>query len=385
VPAVRSANMAPRILIITASVGAGHELPAQSLAAQFAREVPESVVMIEDGLDYLGPVVSTVSHRAPKVVFFRSEWIWDAGFWLFATFPPTRWLSQHGLYRIERPRLRTLIERANPDVVISTWPITTEVLGRMRRRGEIPVPVVSTITDISALRYWAVPGVDLHLISYPQAEREVRRIAGPATRIVCVHGMTRPEFLEERSRIEARRLLDLPEDAAIVLVSGGGWGVGDVAGAIDVARSVAAVDVIVCLCGRNGELAAGLRARLGDDPRVRIEGFTDRIADYMAAANALVHSTGGNTIIEAHMRGCTPISYGWGRGHIRMHNNAFRRFGIADVVTTQPELAGAIRRAVASSRTPDTSFARLPSAAATVMDLIGALPVATSRSIAADR
>jgi processive 1,2-diacylglycerol beta-glucosyltransferase len=377
--------MPPRILIITASVGAGHELPAQALAAQFAREVPESDVLVEDGLNYLGPLVSTVSHRAPRVVFFRSEWVWDAGFWLFATFPPTRWLSQQTLYRIERPRLRQLIDETGPDVVISTWPITTEVLGRMRRRGEIRVPVVSTITDISAMRYWAVPGVDLHLISYPEAEREVRRIAGPATRIACVHGMTRPEFLEDRRRPEARALLGLPEDGTIVLVSGGGWGVGDVTGAIDVALSVGDVDMVVCLCGRNIELAAGLATRLAGNPRVRIEGFTDRISDYMAAANALVHSTGGNTIIEAHMRGCTPISYGWGRGHIRMHNNAFRRFGIADVVTTQSDLAGAIRRAIASTRTPDTSFAHLPSAASTVMALIGAPPMTAPRTTAVDR
>jgi hypothetical protein len=84
-----------------------------------------------------------------------------------------------------------------------------------------------------------------------------------------------------------------------------------------------------------------------------------------------VHSTGGNTIIEAHMRGCTPISYGWGRGHIRVHNRAFQQYGIAEVVATQGELAGAIRRAVVIDRVPDASFAHLPSAASTVMNLIG--------------
>ena len=363
--------MNPRILILTASVGAGHELPAQALAAQFAREVPESTVMIEDGLDYLGPLVSTVTHRAPRVVFFRSEWVWDAGYWLFARFPPTRWLSKTTLYRSERRRLQALVARTRPDVIISTWPITTEILAHMRRAGDISTPLVSTITDISALQFWAAPGVDLHLVSYPDSAAEVRRIAGPATRVVCVHGMARPEFLEPRSRTDARIALGLPAEGAIVLVSGGGWGVGDIDGAVDVALGVPGVACVVCLCGRNSELAATLRQRLGANPRIRVEGFTEQISDYMAAANALVHSTGGNTIIEAHIRGCTPISYGWGRGHIRMHNRAFQRFGIAEVVTSQPELAGAIRRAVVADRVPDTSFARLPSAASIVMEFLG--------------
>jgi UDP-N-acetylglucosamine:LPS N-acetylglucosamine transferase len=355
---------------MTASVGAGHDLPAHALGQQFEREAPGCDVRIEDGLKYMGRAVWTISHRAPRVVFFRSEWIWDAGFWLFARFPPTRWLSQRLLYRAGSPGLRRLIDHVQPDVIISTWPITTEVLARMRRRGEIQVPLVASITDIAALHYWAAPGVDLHLISYPESAPEVRRIAGPQTRIASVQGMTRPEFLVPRARADARAALGLPLDGPIVLVSGGGWGVGDVTGAVDVALSLPGVRQVVCLCGRNAPLAETLRARVGSDPRVRVEGFTDQISDFMAAANALVHSTGGNTILEAHVRGCTPISYGWGRGHIRPHNHAFRRVGIADVVTTQPELAGAISRAIASARMPDTSFAHLPSAASVVLDLL---------------
>lgn len=283
---------------------------------------------------------------------------------------PTRWLSQRTLYRVERASLRALIEDLQPDVVVSTWPITTEVLAQMRRRGEIGVPVVASITDISALRYWAAPGVDLHIVTYPESEAEIRSICGRDARVASVHGMTRPEFLEPRDRTAARAALDLPDDGPVVLVSGGGWGVGDVTGAVEAALAVPSVRIVVCLCGRNESLAAELEARWGNDRRVRFEGFTDQISDFMAAANAIVHSTGGNTILEAHIRGCTPISYGWGRGHVRMHNRAFRRFGIADVVTTKDELAGAITRAVASTRTPDTSFAHLPSAAGVVMELL---------------
>lgn len=356
---------------MTALVGAGHELPARLLSEQFAREIPGCEVHVKDGLDYLGPLVSAVSHRAPQVVFFRSEWLWDAGFWLFASFPPTRWLSQQTLYRAEGPRLRALIDEVRPDVVVSTWPITTEVLARMRANGEIRVPVVASITDIAALQFWAAPGIDLHLVSYPESEAEVRRIAGPVTRVESVNGMTRPEFLAPRDRGAARASLGLPPTGPIVLVSGGGWGVGDVEGAVTTALEVREVGMVVCLCGHNAELADGLRRDLGDDPRVRVEGFSDRISDFMAAADAMVHSTGGNTIIEAHMRGCAPISYGWGRGHIRLHNRAFRRYGIADVVTNRQELAGAIARAIASRRAPDNSFADLRSAAAAVMDLLG--------------
>ena len=165
---------------------------------------------------------------------------------------------------------------------------------------------------------------------------------------MTVHGLTAPDFLVPRTQSAARRELGVPTDGPLVLVSGGGWGVGDIIGAVEVASSSAQVAQIVCLCGRNEALRRRLTERFGQDPRVRVEGFTDRMAAWMAAADVLIHSTGGLTVLEAMMRGLPTISYGWGRGHIRLNNAAFRRFGLAEVVA-EPDRAGSGNRE--SSRT----------------------------------
>jgi UDP-N-acetylglucosamine:LPS N-acetylglucosamine transferase len=107
-----------------------------------------------------------------------------------------------------------------------------------------------------------------------------------------------------------------------------------------------------------------------------VEGFTDRMGDLLAAADALIHSTAGLTVLEAHVRGCPTISYGWGRAHIRVNNEAFTRFGLAEVATTRPQLAQALGRALARRREPDLSFAQLPSAASLVLDRLGGAQVA---------
>ena len=79
---------------------------------------------------------------------------------------------------------------------------------------------------------------------------------------------------------------------------------------------------------------------------MRLVGFTEQMSEWLAAADALVHSTGGLTVLEAHVRGCPTISYGWGRGHIRANNAAFRRYGIAEVVAGRRELNQALRARV---------------------------------------
>ena len=99
-------------------------------------------------------------------------------------------------------------------------------------------------------------------------------------------------------------------------------------------------------------------------------GFTEQMNEWLAAADVLVHSTGGLTVLEANMRGCPTISFGWGRGHVRVNNEAFRRFGLAQVARTRGELKSALQRSLAERHAVDLSFAALPSAASLVLALI---------------
>jgi processive 1,2-diacylglycerol beta-glucosyltransferase len=363
------AGAAPRVLILTASVGAGHDLPAHTLATQLRSERPDAEIVTEDALAAIGGLVKVLSADAAEVFFFRFQVAWDIGFWLFAGYGPTRRATQALLTQQSTPALMRLIEQARPDVIVCTYPNITEVLGRLRRSGRLQTPVCSAITDLAALDYWASPGVDLHLVTHPESIHEVRRIAGAATEIHCVHGFTDAAFRVPRSPADARASLGLPAEGKIVLVSGGGWGVGDVLGAVEAALGLGDVSAVVCLCGHNESLYRRVAARFGDDPRVRAEGFTDRMPEWMAASDVLVHSTCGLTVLEAHMRGCAVISYGWGRGHIRSNDRALRRFGLGDVVATPAELRAALERAFARPRRPDPRFAELPSAASLVLAL----------------
>lgn len=358
--------MAPRVLIFTASVGEGHDLPARTLAAQLRAEDPGAEVAIVDGLAAMGRLIAAVSEDGPRVFFYRVQWFWDVGFWLLAGLPPTRSLAKWLLVRIGARGLEGVVSEFAPDIVVSTWPGSTEVLAALRRRGRLRVPAVAAVTDVAALHYWAARGIDVHLVTQPEAVPEVKRIAGPGTKTVCVHGLTAPEFIRPRAPAEARIALSLPATGKLVLVSGGGWGVGDLKGAVATALGLPDIQVIA-LCGRNTTLASRLQHEFQAEPRVRVEGFTDRMGDWLAAADALIHSTGGLTVLEANIRGCPTISYGWGRGHLRAQNKAFRRFGLAEVVTSRAALAAALQRALAARKPQQLSFAELPSAASVVL------------------
>jgi processive 1,2-diacylglycerol beta-glucosyltransferase len=356
-----------KVLIFSASIGEGHDLPARALAEGIEREAPDAEIEIVDSLAVVGWITRRLVMDSSR---FHSKWgsrLFDLSYRLITDVRPTRWFAGHLTQWLASRKIRRAVLERDPDIVVSTYPGTTEVLGHLRSKGRINAPVVSAITDLAALRYWAHPGVDLHLITHPESAEEVRQIA-PGTDVRCVRGLTDERFYEPRTQADARRVLGLPADGPMVIVSGGGWAVGDLEGAAEEALGIPN-STVVCLCGRNDELRAELADHFAGESRVRTEGFTDQMPDWFAAADVLVHSTAGLTVLEALMEGCGVVSYGWGRGHVRVNNAAFKRFGLAEVAGSRGELGDALVRALAASGRPDESFDRLPTAASAVLAL----------------
>jgi UDP-glucose 4-epimerase len=365
--ASRFEEQEPKVLILSADIGEGHDLPARIIKADIEEEHPEARVEIENGLEAMGKLAAAVLRNGSKLTFRWAPWIFDVQYWLITKFAPTRWLFQRiGNLTSGRGILR-LVEKHEPDVVISTYPGVTAVLGMLRENRRLEIPVQSAITDLAGLRYWAHPGVDLHYVTHPESIEEVERLVGPGT-VEWARPPISREFLMPRTRRDAREALDVPPHARMVLVSGGGWGVGDLEGAIKTALSDGDT-LVVCITGRNDALRERLEQRFGDNEQVRVLGFTEQMSDWMAAADAMIHATAGLTVLEAHIRGCPVVSYGFSAGHLRANNAAFERFGLAEVARDSHELESVLRHVTRERRSPDSTFASLPSIASRALEV----------------
>jgi UDP-glucose 4-epimerase len=358
-------DRAPRVLVLTADIGEGHDLPARIIKADVEAEIPEAEVEIANGLEAMGRIVSAIVRGGSRITFRWMPWLFDVQYWLISRFAPTRWLAHHLNYGLGAGGLMRLIAKHDPDAIVSTYPGVTAVLGMLRENRRLDIPVQSAITDLAGLRYWVHPGVDMHFVTHPESIEEVQELAGPGS-VEWTRPPISPDFLMPRTRSDARKALDVPVHARIVLVSGGGWGIGDLEGAIG--SALAGEDtMVVCITGRNALAREKLEQRFAGNERVRILGFTERMSDWMAAADAMVHATAGLTVLEAHIRGCPVVSYGFSVGHLRANNAAFERFGLAEVARSEHELESMLRHLSRERRSPDSSFASLPSIASRVL------------------
>jgi UDP-N-acetylglucosamine:LPS N-acetylglucosamine transferase len=262
--------------------------------------------------------------------------------------PPVRWLARRLLLALGARPLAHTIAQYEPDVVVSTYPAVTVVLSHLRRRGIVRVPTIATITDLTGLFFWAQKGIDMHLVMYGESLPAVERIAGRGSAQI-VRPLISADFLEPRTPEASRRALGLPERGRMVVVSGGGWGVGDIEGAVAQLADDPQVSSIVCLAGRNEELRERLDAAFAGSERITVYGFTDRMPEILAAADVLVHSTGGVTCLEARASGTPVVSYGLPIGHARLNTRAMADLDLLRLAND----AGELREHVAASCAAD--------------------------------
>ncbi|MFI1760914.1 glycosyltransferase [Streptomyces sp. NPDC020800] len=297
---------AGRITVVSASVGAGHD----GAAAELARRLAADGFTVDrfDLLDllpaHLGRAVQEGYHR----MLVRAPWAYQR---IYSSTERTGGggPAARALLRTAEDRLSRALHPGT-GAVVSTYPGASRVLGNLRLKRRVNVPVLTYLTDFSVHPLWVADGVDVHLAAHAVPAAQARaagardvRVCGPVTA-----PRFRPCDAEQRAR--ARAAFGLPEGAPLALLVAGSWGVGPVRKvALELRDCGAAVPVVVC--GRNEALAEQLRA----DGIDHAYGWVDDMPGLMHAADALVQNAGGLTSLEAFASGLPVVSYRCIPGH----------------------------------------------------------------------
>lgn len=364
----RSVTRRLRVLVLCADIGEGHVTVARSLAHDLAEREEVEAVELRADLDVLGPRLGRFLTRGFNLHIDQIGWSYDLAYRVFFERSVPRRAGHLALAALGQRGLRRTLAEFSPSVVVTEYPVLSAALGQLRALGRLSVPLCSSISDPAGLYYWAHPGIDLHLLSWRESIAEVDRIAGEG-RAVAVRPLVDRGFFTAPGRTEARARLSLPEAAPVVLVSGGGWGLGDLAGATQLALAARSDIIVICLAGRSHRTHEQLQAAYGDNPRVQVLGFTERMPELLAAADALVHTTGGTTALEARVVGCPLINYGSGVAHVRAHARAMAKLGLAEWANGRRSLRPALLRTLARARPSPLATDGLADAASVVVDL----------------
>jgi len=287
--------MTREAVLLTGSVGVGHDMLARSCAKLLDGAGWRTRCL--DSMSLLGPWAG----RAGKQVF--DSLIVRPGVYDGLHFAHLRTGSRLAEL-IDRcatvklvPALEAELERAPADLVLSMF--ATGASAAAKINAKIPCrATVALCTDVAVHRLWVSEGTDLFLVSSPAAAASVRRYL-PRAAVAVIPPPVREEFYNAPSQEDARAVLGVPLAAPCVLVIDSGWGFGPL---VESVSSLVAKGVyVLAVAGREKRVERRLRALAGSMPQLKPFGFTDRVPELMAAADVVIALPGATTCSEARV------------------------------------------------------------------------------------
>ena len=327
--------MARRILIISASMGAGHDGAAHELRKRL--ELQGHAVRIVDFLDCCPFGIGWFIRWSYLVQLRVAPWSYELTYRLWYKMPSAWGFIVRLDTLIAGRRIRRAITESDADVVVSTYPLSSLVLGNMRKKRWLKVPVVTYLTDFAVHPLWVHPHVDVHLATSDFAAATARQRGGEDAR--APGPLVADRFLPAvaASRTASRAELGLDDDMRAVLVVAGSWGVGDVTGTYDAICAAGDFHPVV-VCARDTDLREALERR----GRGTILGWTDNMPRLMAGCDVMVENAGGLTANEAFAVGLPVVTFLPIAGHGRDNAEGMSAIGVTRYARTADELQVAL-------------------------------------------
>ena len=297
----------PRVLLLSATSGAGHMRAAQALEKAFLAR-GDCLVEHIDALHYVSKFFQRAYDKAYISLIRRAPEL--MGLLYDRTDQPWRHLRRRlTLDRLNTGPMIRLLKRVQPDLCVATHFLPAEIIAWLIAKKKLRARSAIVVTDYDVHAMWLCRTVDRYYLAIEEAAEYLAHIGVPREklRVTCIP--IDPLFATPLPLPEARKHLGLDAEATAVLISAGGYGIGPVEQLVKDLLGLPRAWQIVAIAGkaekthkRLEELAKVASKLPFGAPRLCAVGFTTEMDKYMAAADLMVGKAGGLTTSEALAR-----------------------------------------------------------------------------------
>jgi processive 1,2-diacylglycerol beta-glucosyltransferase len=299
--------MSKRVLVLSASVGAGHLRAAQAVELALRQVDPEAVVKNVDVLELTNAAFRRVYAKAYLDLVNKAPHVLGYFYDLMDRPVSSRRTSDRLRLAAEKLNLRPFLRflKSEPwDVIVNTHFLPAELIASLQRQERLKTPHLTVTTDFETHRLWVNQPCDHYFSATSEGAAYLRHWGVPAGDVTVTGIPIHPVFSQPKDRAGCLQRQGLVGDRSIVVQISGGFGVGPIE---EIFRGILAIEVpieVVVVTGRNETARQQLERIVPPERhRTKILGFTDQIDELMAVADIVVSKPGGLTTSEILARG----------------------------------------------------------------------------------
>ena len=286
-----------KVFIFTASTGAGHNLAAQSLKesldeAGYQTEVYDAFKETNITLDRL--ITKGYQQMVVNVPKLYEQ--------MYNQFNNMNHFQQgifQVLTKVMNPDIVPLINSGKPDLIITTHPFVTNVLGTLKEHNAFDVPVLSIVTDYKIHTLYLKKMIDAYVVGSDYTKQTMVE-KGVAEEIIYPYGIPIRQTFLTNNHLERKEIADV---AGTILLMAGSLGSKQMEKAFSSLLKVKEKIRIIVVCGNNAKIEKEIKSlyarETGDDKIVEIHGFVNNVSELMDESDAIISKPGGLTTTEA--------------------------------------------------------------------------------------
>jgi len=303
-----------KLLILSASVGGGHNSASQALVDAAAEIRPDAQVKWVDTLDICGKLMKKVYQQSYVEAVNLAPSVWGAFYKHLdrASVGGKTTKLADMLDSLNAKKILDYVNSENPDHILCTHFVASNSLLSHFTRKKLKVPVSVVVTDYHVHLFWLHKAVDTYFVASEECawliNKRGRRIK--PKRVIVTGIPIKPVFSKKHNRKKLRARLKLREGVPSVLIMCGGFGFGDVNESMKAVLGVQKELDIILITGNNKKLFNKLKAVKPDrGKRLTVLGFTKNVHEYMTACDFVISKSGGLTTSEALACGLPIVAF----------------------------------------------------------------------------
>ncbi len=286
------------ILILTVSAGAGHLKAAEAIRNKIKKRYPDSRTLVVDTYKYVNPIVDKLIVGSYIKTIKKTPKIYGK---LYAMSEQRDSKYNFGkiVNRFLAVKLGSLIADFKPSIIVCTNFIPLQILSILNEKKALNIPTISVITDFTTHSYWLHEYVTAYVVAHDLLKYELIKKGIPGD-IIYPYGIPfSSSFLLKKDKLKLLKEFKL-EEKLTVLIMGGSLGFGELKKTFLSLLNYKKDIQLIVITGTNKELKLQLEnCSLNTNKKVKIIGYTNRVADFMDISDLIITKPGGMTVTEA--------------------------------------------------------------------------------------
>lgn len=295
--------MFKKVLILSASVGAGHVSAANALEKEFKNQNAASEIKNIDVLDYTNPLFRRLYGKAYLEMIKTMPEVLG---WIYESLDKP-WQNERRRLALDRLNTQSfikLIKQEKPDIAVCTHFLPSEIISWLRSKGKIETKQAIVVTDFDAHAMWLAHNFEHYYVALDEAKVHLSKVGIPVDKITVSGIPIDPVYAEQKDKYAMRAKHQLDKDKLTIIVSAGGFGVGNIELLLESLSELKTPAQIIAICGRNKKLKAKIEKisiEKLNNKRVKFLpiGYTKQMDELMSAADLIVGKPGGLTTSES--------------------------------------------------------------------------------------